>query len=513
VLAVDLGTGGPKVGAVALDGELLATSFTAVPTERTDDGGVEQDVGLWWDGIRAGVRRFVADGVVDGSDLHAVGLTSQWSSTVAVDGDGEPVGRCLMWSDHRGADHAVVAVGGRVAGLNPMVAATAIRYSGTVPLTTGEDPLGHELFLRHGRPEHYARTRALLEPVDYLGLRFTGVVAATPASQFFASVVDNRAGRRPRYVPSLVARLGRDASLLPPLRPTGSVLGSVLPAVAAELGVRPGAPVVCGAPDFFAAYLGSGAVGWYQGHLAVSTTSWLTCRVPRKRVDPVRMMASVPGVEPGSYLIINDQASAGSCLRWWIDRQAEVTDSVGAPPPDYATVLQAAAEVPRGSDGVVFLPWLRGEHTPVDDRLARGGFVNVSAAHGVPAMTRALLEGVALNGRWLLEAVEAFARRPLPSLRILGGGAQSDLWCQIYADVLGRPVERVSDPMFAQLRGAAMLALVGLGETTVAEAAERVPVDGRFVPEPGSADVYDPLFAEMTGIFGSLRKHHHRLNG
>jgi xylulokinase len=101
----------------------------------------------------------------------------------------------------------------------------------------------------------------------------------------------------------------------------------------------------------------------------------------------------------------------------------------------------------------------------------------------------------------------------LPSLRILGGGAQSDLWCQIYADVLGRPVERVSDPMFAQLRGAAMLALVGLGETTVAEAAERVPVDGRFVPEPGSADVYDPLFAELTGIFGSLRKHHHRLNG
>ncbi len=512
VLAVDLGTGGPKVGAVGLSGQMYATSFTAVPTVQTEDGGAEQDVALWWEGIRRGVRGFIADGVVDGNDLHAVGLTSQWSSIVPVDADGDPVGRCLMWSDHRGAPHAEDAVGGLVAGLSPAVVAQSIRYSGTVPLVTGEDPLGHELFLRHQRPELYGRVRALLEPVDYLGLRFTGSVAATPASQFFASVVDNRSGRNPVYVPALVRRLGRDASLLPPLRPTGSVLGTVQPEVAADLGVREGAPVVCGVPDFFAAYLGSGAVGEYQAHVAVSTTSWLTCRVPGKKVDPRRMMASVPGVVAGSYLIINDQAAAGYCLRWWMDRQAEVAASVDAVAPGYPTVLADAANVPRGSDGVIFLPWLRGEHTPVDDRSARGGFVNVSARNGVPHMTRAVLEGVALNGRWLLSAVESFTKKPFGSIRILGGGAQADLWCQIYADVLGIPVERVADPMFAQLRGAAMLALIGLGETTLDEAAALVPVSDRFVPEPGSRDVYDPLFAEFTGIFKSLRKHHRSLN-
>lgn len=513
MLAVDLGTGGPKVGAVGLDGEMYATSFTAVPTIHTEDGGAEQDVTLWWEGIRRGVRTFVADGVVDGDDLHAVGLTSQWSSIVAVDADGEPVGNCLMWSDHRGAAHSRRAVGGVVAGLSPGVAAQAIRYSGTVPLVTGEDPLGHELFLRHERPALYGRVRALLEPVDYLGLRFTGTVAATPASQFFASVVDNRPGRTPAYVPALVRRLDRDALLLPPLRPTGSVLGTVLPHVAADLGVREGAPVVCGAPDFFAAYLGSGAVGEHEAHVAVSTTSWLTCRVPGKKVDPLRMLASVPGVAPESYLIINDQAAAGYCLRWWMDRQAEVASSVDAVAPGYPRVLADAATVPRGSDGVIFLPWLRGEHTPVDERAARGGFVNVSARHGIPQMTRAVLEGVALNGRWLLKSVEGFAKKTFPSIRILGGGAQSDLWCQIYADVLGIPVERVADPMFAQLRGAAMLALIGMGETTLDEAAALVPVSDRFLPEPGSRDVYDPLFAELTGIFSSLRKHHRRLNG
>jgi xylulokinase len=283
--------------------------------------------------------------------------------------------------------------------------------------------------------------------------------------------------------------------------------------VASDLRVREGAPVVCGVPDFFAAYLGSGAVGEYEAHVAVSTTSWLTCRVPGKKVDPIRMMASVPGVAPGSYLIINDQAAAGYCLRWWMDRLAEVTTSVDAVAPGYSTVLADAARVPRGSDGVIFLPWLRGEHTPVDDRSARGGFVNVSARNGLPQMTRAVLEGVALNGRWLLTAVEGFAKKPFPSIRILGGGAQSDLWCQIYADVLGIPVERVADPMFAQLRGAAMLAMIGMGETTLDEAAALVPVSDRFIPEPGSGDVYDPLFAQFTGIFKSLRKHHQSLNG
>lgn len=503
ILAVDLGTGGPKVGAVGLDGTLLGRTFSAVATVDTPDGGREQHVEQWWQAIRSSVRELVAGGVVAGGDLHAVGLTSQWSSLVPVDADGRATAGCLMWSDHRGAPHARRAVGGPVAGLSPTVLLQSIRVTGTVPLTTGEDPLGHELHLRYDRPDVFARTRVLLEPVDYLGLRFTGVVAATPASMFFSSLVDNRPGRQPRYDPGQVARLGRDPDRLPPLRPTGAVLGEVRPDVAADLGVRAGAPVVCGVPDFFAAYLGSGAVAEFQAHVAVSTTSWLTCRVPFKKVDPVRVMASVPGVEPGSYLVINDQASAGYCLQWW-------TGHVGLSY-DEATALAATAA--PGSGGTLFLPWLRGEHTPVDHRHSRAGFVNMSATTGLPELTRAVLEGVALNGRWLLGAVETFVRRPLPVLRMLGGGAQSDLWCQVYADVMTRPVERVGDPLYAQLRGAAMLARIALGETTLAEAGALVPVADRFVPARDAAAVYDPLFAEFRRLFRTLKPHHERLNG
>ena len=511
VLAVDLGTGGPKVGAVGLDGSVLATAFTPVPTIATHDGGVEQDVTLWWDGIRAGVRSFLDAGVVRGDDLHAVGLTSQWMSMVAVDGDGAPIGRCLMWSDRRGEPQAKAAVGGPVAGLAPDVIVRAVRYTGMVPLSSGEDPLGHELFLRTKRPEQYRRARALLEPVDYLGLRFTGVVAATPASQFTAALVDNRPGRVPRYVPSLVRRYGRNPALLPPLRPTGSVLGTVQPSVAAELGVASNVPVVCGAPDFFAAHLGSGATGWYEPHLAVSTTSWLTCAVPYKKTDPLHLVGSLPGLTRGTYLTINDQSSAGYCLAWWRDRLGEATALVGGQAPDYGALLDAAAAVPPGSDGAMFLPWLRGEHTPVDDPTARAAFVDLHATHTTAAMTRAVLEGVALNGRWLLKSVEAYIGREMPVVRLLGGGAQSDLWCQVYADVLGRPMERVRDPVFAQLRGAALMALVGLGERTVPETPACVAIDRRFDPDATTTALYSELFAEFTRLYRSLRRHRRRM--
>jgi xylulokinase len=368
-----------------------------------------------------------------------------------------------MWSDRRGAPFAARTVGGRIAGWAPDVLLRGLRFAGTVPLPTGECPLGHELWLRHGQPDVYARSAVLLEPVDYLGLRFSGRAAATPASMWMSAVVDTRPGRPARYVPSLVRRYGRDPARLPELVPTGSVLGGVLPSVADELGVRPEAPVVCGVPDQHAAYVGSGATQDFLAHLVVSTTSWQSCRIPFRRMDPIRLLTSIPAIEADSYLVFSDQASAGYCLAWWTDRLAEAAHHAGGKPPDYSQTLELAAAAAPGSGGVLFLPWLRGERTPADDRTARGGFVNVSAHSAL-------------------------------------------------ADLLARPVGRVADPWFAQVRGAALLALVGLGEATVDQAASRVRVSERFLPALGSAEVYDPLFTEFTGLFASLRPHHRRLN-
>ena len=167
--------------------------------------------------------------------------------------------------------------------------------------------------------------------------------------------------------------------------------------------------------------------------------------------------------------------------------------------------------MPAGSGDVVFTPWLAGERSPVDDRHARGGFHNLSLHTTRAHLVRAVLEGVAYNSRWLFEAVERFTDRRLDPVRVIGGGAQSSLWCQIHADVLDRTVERVAEPLHANLRGAALFAGVALGEVRRDELRALVPVDARFDPGPDRR-CYERLYAEFPGLYRSQKAMFGRLN-
>ena len=195
VLAVDLGTSGLKVGAVAETGEILGSRQAEIKTTFTDDGGVEQDPAPWWAEICAASHALLASGAaVDAADLVAVGITGQYASTVPVDAAGAAVGPCLTWADDRGGRHSKAAFGGIAAGYKPTAIAPWLRYTGGVPSPGGADPSGHALFLKHDRPETYARTAVLLEPLDYLGLRFTGR-AGRDAGVDGGVVADRQPGR------------------------------------------------------------------------------------------------------------------------------------------------------------------------------------------------------------------------------------------------------------------------------------------------------------------------------
>jgi len=171
-----------------------------------------------------------------------------------------------------------------------------------------------------------------------------------------------------------------------------------------------------------------------------------------------------------------------------------------------------AAQAPPGSHGVIFTPWLYGERTPVEDRFVRGGFHNLSLSAGRDDLVRAVFEGVALNARWLLRTVERFTRHRLEPIRFIGGGARSDVWCQIFADVLGRTIEQVADPVNANARGAGLLAAVALGELTFGQVPERVKLAGTYQPEPGTRQLYEAMFTEFVGFYRRNRKAHARLN-
>jgi xylulokinase len=241
--------------------------------------------------------------------------------------------------------------------------------------------------------------------------------------------------------------------------------------------------------------------------MTISTTSWISLPFPRKKTDPLHSIATVPGLDSRSYLVANNHEAAGLCLRWL--RESFTTGDAAS----FERLIELAASSPPGSGGILFTPWIAGERSPVDDRNARGGWHNLSVETGNADLIRSVLEGVAYNSRWLNEAVERFAGHRLDPLRIFGGGAIPDLWCQIHADVMDRTIERVANPAHANLRGAALFAGLAMEEVSRDEVRELVPVDRVFEPDPTTREAYDRLYAEFPGLYKSQRRMFSRLNG
>ena len=521
VLAVDLGTGGPKVAVVAASGRIVAHAFEAVGIALTEDGGAEQSPEAWWSAVTACARAALADSGVAAEQIVGVGCTAQWSGTVPVDDAGEAIGPAISWMDSRGAHAVRETVRGAltVQGYSPSKAARWVRKTGGIPSLSGKDPVGHIHFLREQRPDVYAAAAVFLEPVDYLGLRLTGLARASHDSITLHWVTDNRDIRAIAYDDALIGLAGLERSKLPDLVPTGSVLGGLAPGAAAELGLLAGTPVVAGCGDLHSAAVGSGAVDDFDAHVYIGTSSWVSCHVPFKKTDALTNIASIPSGIPGRYLVADEHETGGACLTWLRDNVLYPGDALdgdgggGAPSGFFATLNDVASSVPVGAHGVLFTPWLNGERSPVDDHTIRGGFHNLSLSSTRADMVRAVFDGVALNSAWLLGAVEKFCKRRFDSLAFVGGGANSDLWSQIHADAMGRQIRQVADPVLANVRGAGLLTLCRLGHIALADIPATVEVKATYEPDPAAAAVYAELLKEFVNLYKDTKGIHKRLNG
>lgn len=500
-LCVDLGTGGPKIGLVTLDGELIAHELHNVATVFADDGTAEQDAELWWTLIRDAAERLLADPRVEAGRVKAVAITGQYASTVPVDESGTPTGPCLLWLDTRGGPYSRKAVGGLLQGYNAVKLLRFIRKTGGAPSTSGADPVGQILYLMNERPELVARTRWFMEPVDYLAMRFSGVASATHASRLALWLTDNRRLDHLAYDPALLKSVGLTSRQLPPLVPTGSILGPVTESVAAELGLPGDTVVVAALPDLHAAAYGAGATARLATHVALSTTSWISCPVDQKKTDLVHFITSVPGLTNDSYVVINNQETGAKALEW-----LQGVLAAGGERMSFEEMTALAATSPPGANGVIFTPWLAGERSPVDDRSARAGFTNLSITTSSADLIRAVMEGVAANSAWLFRYVEKFAGARLSPIRLVGGGAQSPLWCQVFADTFAREVHQVRDPMVAQLRGMALAASVALGRRTLRDLENVATPVTVFHPHPEHAEGYRSRSRDLSTLYQRDRR-------
>ena len=514
VLAFDHGTSGLKTSLVDRRGRVAVSAFEPTPIQFSDGGGAEQDPDDWWRALVCTARRVLEEAEAGAGDLAAVCVSSTFSTTVAVDLDGQHVAPAMTWMDSRGAPHIKRRMKGLVNvqgyGLTNLVRWVPRTAGG--PTLSGKDDVAHALYWKIEQPEVYDRAYKLLPSKDYLNLRLCGQVAATHDSIQLFWVTDTRDINNVRYDPKLIRALGLDRSKLPELLPSTAVLGPLLPGVAVELGLPEEAAseiqVVAGSPDHQSAGVGAGAVRDFEAHLYVGTSSWVQCVVPFKKTDVLHSIASLPTSVPGRYMTANEQDMAGGCLAW----AAELLLDRPPSDEDFCALLERAADARPGCDGLFFLPWLNGERTPVDDPHLRGGWINLAKTHTRADMVRAVLEGVALNTRWSLRYVEKFAGKRLDPIRMVGGGARSDLWCQIFADVLDREILQLEDPICANARGAAFLAWIGLGELTFDELPDLVSPIQRFIPNAEHRSLYNGMYKGFLELYQANKGFFHKTN-
>lgn len=516
ILAIDLGTSALKVALVNANGDILACEQEMQNVILLPNGGAEQNPDDWWNAILRAAKRVLSQNNALAQNIAAVACTTQWSGTVPVDRAGNAIHNPIIWMDARGAPYIKQIAGGGIAieGYNAMRLVPWLRKTGGIPTRSGKDSIAHILWLKHERPEIYNAAHKFLEPKDYLNLRLTGQFAAGYDSIILHWVTDNRNIARVDYDAQLLNFVGVARDKLPDLKPATAVLGTITPAIARELGLRDDVRVVMGTPDIHSAAIGSGAVRDFDAHLYVGTSAWLCCHVPFKKTDLTHNMASLPSALPQRYLLTNEQETAGMCLTYLRDNLFFPNDELQTPRPEnvYRAFDAFAARVPAGSDKLIFTPWLYGERTPVENHSVRGGFFNQSLQTTRAHMVRAVMEGVAYNTRWLRDAVEKFCARKMTALNFIGGGANSDVWCQIFADVLNCEMRQVREPVQANVRGVSLLAAVSLGWMQTDEIPAQVAIQNTFTPQPAHRKIYDELFAEFLNLYKANQKIYRRLN-
>jgi xylulokinase len=516
VLAVDLGTSGCKCALIGPDGVVHSWAFTPVSLHIVDKAGAEQDPEEWWRALIASARRALA-ALPEGAQVAAVCCSSQGECTVAVDKAGKPLRRAMLWLDMRGAQQIRRRAGGgifSIAGYDPLKLTRWIRRTGGAPALSGKDPAGHMAFIQEMCPETYEKTYKFLNALDYLNLRLTGRFVATVDSILTSWVTDNRDIENVRYDRGLINQCGISADKFPEIVRCTDVLGSLCPEAAEALGLPQDTRVVAGAVDNSAAAVGAGTIKDGDTHIYVGTSSWIGAHVPFKKTDIFSQIASIPCAVNGRYIAVAIQSCAGSNLSFLSNQLLFPDDEFGTvrPADFYLIVERIVASSPPGARGLLYTPWMFGERSPVDDSSLRAGLLNMSLHHTRADIVRAILEGVALNTRWMVTPFNRFLGKPIEQVTFVGGGATSDAWCQIFADVLGIPVRQVHSPIQANAIGAALIGYVGIGRLTYNDIPSIIQTRRTCTPNPATRDLYDELFKRFRLAHKHLGPFYRRLN-
>lgn len=444
-LGLDVGTSGVKAVLVDRSGDVVASATTALTLQTPRPGWAEQDPEAWWAASVTSMRDVSAK--VTSARVAAIGISGQMHSSVFLDRSGSVIRPALLWCDGRTTTECR-EVEQRVGGED------RLRDLASNPALEGFT-LPKVLWLRNHEPAAFARLATVLLAKDYIRYRLTGELATEPSDASATLMYDTA---KLRWSDEILRAVGVDASIVPLVGGSSEVLGRVNADAARATGLPVGTPVVGGGADNACGAAGVGVVAPGEAVASWGTSGTLLAPLAEPRVDPGLRAHTFCHVVPGVWYLMGVVLSAGGAFAWYRDQLAR--DVAGTPNAN-TTLNDEAATIPRGAEGVTFLPYLQGERTPHRNANARAAFLGLTLAHTRAHLSRAVVEGIAFALRDSLSILQSLGLSP-NELLLTGGGAKSPFLRKLQAEVFGIPVTTVNreeGPAY----GAALLAAVGAG--------------------------------------------------
>ena len=482
VLGVDVGSQSIKAVIVDENGEVVSSGSAPLTMVHEHDGWADQDPHAYCAALRDAVRAAVEG--VQAERVVAMGLGSQVDGVVACDAEGAPLRSAIIWLDKRATkqcDQLVSAVGSDLLAERTGLVADA---SHSAPKM---------MWIRENEPQVWQRA-AMLAPVGSFVLHhLSGVHAQDAANASSTMVYDVAKGV---FDSELCEAAGLDSAMLPAVRPSTDVVGTLRPDVAADLGLPSTCAVVVGTGDEHAASVGAGAIESGVVVDVTGTAEPVTTVAAEPVRDPLGVVETHGHAVPGSWLIENPGFVSGGSTLW-------LANLLGVP---QGEIFTRAREAPPASDGVLFLPALSGSTAPRWNDAMRGAFLGLAMNHTSAQAARAVLEGCAYALRDIVDRLDALGLGH-GEVRIVGGGARDDLWASIKANVLGRPVRRVLTQE-ATAVGAAMVAGVGAGvfaDFSAASVAVQLDPDS-IEPDPAAQRQYADAYGRYLAAFDAVEK-------
>ncbi len=493
LLGIDIGTSACKTAVFDENGKVITSGSGDYPVYYPHPGWAEQNPEEWWAAVCRAVRATLEKGKIQPGDIVGIGIDGQSWSAIPVDKNGEVLTNTPIWMDTRAAD-ICEEVGARIGEENIFeVCGNPFKPSYTTPKI---------LWYQRNMPEVYKHTYKILQSNSYIAYKLTGEMTQELTQGYGLHCFDMRKGV---WDFDMCRELGISSDLLPDIYPSHGVVGKVTAKAASECGLMEGIPVVAGALDAACGTLGAGVVHPGETQEQGGQAGGMSICLDTYKADP-RLILSYHAVA-GQWIIQGGTVGGGGVMRWLEKEFADYERVKGKELGKSSLELfnEIAEKVAPGSDGMVFLPYMSGERSPIWDPDAKGVFYGLDFSKTKGHFVRAAMEGVALSLRHNLDVAE-HAGAHASELRAMGGSANSLLWTQIKADVTGKKIIVPSSDTATTL-GAVILAGVGIGMYQSFEEAvdQTVVIKREHLPNAANAEVYERNYETYLQIYDNLK--------